>query len=77
MEAAEPLDGPLGGLRIHTIFRAAVLALAEFRPDRALPVRHSFNRHNSAHRITPEQWTEANALCSIMLACPLLREMQG
>jgi hypothetical protein len=75
MEAADPMSGPIGRIRIHTIFRAAVLALAEFRPDRAVPVRRSFNRHNSAHRITTEQWTEANALSSIMLAASFLREM--
>ena len=77
MEAADPMGGPIGRIRIHTIFRAAVLALAEFRPDRAVPVRRSFNRHNSAHRITTEQWTEANALSSIMLATSFLREMQN
>ena len=72
----DPEDGPLGQLRLRTIFVASAKALDEFRPDRALPVRHEFNRHNSAHRLTREQWSEANALSGIMLATSLLREMQ-
>ena len=34
-----------------------------------------FNRHNTAHRITPTQWTEANALSALMLTASLLREI--
>jgi hypothetical protein len=72
----DPEDVPLGQLRLRTIFIASAKALDEFRPDRALPVRHEFNRHNSAHRLTRVQWSEANALSGIMLATSLLREMQ-
>jgi hypothetical protein len=72
----DPEDVPLGQLRLRTIFVASAKALDEFRPDRAVPVRHEFNRHNSAHRLTREQWSEANALSGIMLATSLLREMQ-
>ena len=76
MIESDPEDAPLGQLRLLTIFVAGAKALDEFRPDRALPVRSDFNRHNSAHRLTREQWTEANALSAIMLATALLREMQ-
>jgi hypothetical protein len=72
----DPEDVPLGQLRLRTIFVASAKALDEFRPDRALPVRHEVNRHNSAHRLTREQWNEANALSGIMLATSLPREMQ-
>jgi len=49
--------------------------MAETHPGRATPVRRDFNRHNTAHRITAEQWTDANALSAIMLSAALLREL--
>lgn len=76
MADEDPEDAGLSQLRLRTIFLAGANALAEFRPDRAWPVKRDFNRHNSAHRITAEQWTEANALSAIMLAVSLLREME-
>jgi hypothetical protein len=32
--------------------------------------------HNTAHRITPEQWCERNALSAVILATALLREVE-
>lgn len=75
MAEEDPEDATIGELRLRTIFLAGARALSEYRPDRAWPIRRDFNRHNTAHRITVEQWTEANALSAIMLAVSLLREM--
>ncbi len=75
MAETHPDDAAIGQLRIRTIYLAGARALDEFRPDKATPVRGEFNRHNTAHRITVEQWTEANALCAIMLSTALLREL--
>ncbi len=71
----EPEDVAFSRFRLQVIYVAAAQALAEFRPDVARPERLHFNRHNSAHRITASQWTEANALSGLMLATSLLREI--
>jgi hypothetical protein len=76
MLETHPDDARIQELRLRTIYLAGAHALSEFRPDRAWPVRREFNRHNTAHRITAEQWTEANALSAIMLSTALLRELQ-
>jgi hypothetical protein len=75
MAEKHPNEATLAQLRITTIYLAATHALALFRPDRGYPVRSDFNRHNTAHRITAEQWTEANALSAIMLSTAFLREL--
>jgi hypothetical protein len=71
----DPEDVAISQFRIRTIYLAAAQALEEFRPDVARPERRRFNRHNTAHRITSAQWTEANALSALMLASSLLREI--
>jgi hypothetical protein len=73
--ATHPNDAVLQQLRLRTIYLAASHALSEFRPETARPMRRDFNRHNTAHRITAEQWTSANALSAIMLVAALLREL--
>ena len=75
MAETHPEKAGIEQLRLRTIYLAGTRALDEFRPDRARPVRRRFNRHNTAHRITAEQWTEANALSAIMLSTALLREL--
>lgn len=75
MAETHPDEAAIAQLRIRTIYLAGARALDEFRPDRATPVRRDFNRHNTAHRITAEQWTDANALSAIMLSAALLREL--
>lgn len=75
MEETHPDDAGISQLRLRAIFLAGARAFAEFRPDRARPVRRQFNRHNTAHRITAQQWTEANALSAIMLASAFVREL--
>ena len=54
-------------------FRRAWEPTVRLAPAR--PERLRFNRHNTAHRITSAQWTEANALSALMLASSLLREI--
>jgi hypothetical protein len=75
MAEAEPMDARLAEVRLETIYLAGTAALAGFRPELARPRHASFNRHNTAHRITREQWTEENALSALMLAVALLREL--
>ena len=70
-----PEDAFIDQIRLRTIYLAGAKALDEFRPDRARPVRPEFNRHNTAHRITFEQWNERNALCALLLAVTFLREL--
>lgn len=43
------------------------------RTDEGLP---GFNRHATAHHVSPEQYTGANSLRSLMLATALVRELQ-
>lgn len=76
MADEDPKDAGIDELRLRTIFLAGSRAFEEFRPDTGRPVRRQFNRHNTAHRITPEQWNEQNALCAVILAAALLREME-
>ena len=71
----DPEDAVISQLRLRTIYLAAKQALGEFHPATAEPERREFNRHNTAHRITPAQWTEANAVSALMLATSLLREL--
>lgn len=75
MADEDPEDVGISELRLRTIYLAGTVALEQFRPDLARPVHKRFNRHNTAHRITKDQWTEANALSSIMLAASLIREL--
>lgn len=75
MAETHPDEATIAQLRIRTIFLAGTHALADFWPDHARPVRRDFNRHNTAHRITAEQWTDANALSAIMLSTAFLREL--
>lgn len=75
MRAAQDRAG-VSQLRIISIFEAAEPALRAFNPLHAKPKFRFFNRHNSAHRITDEQFTEANALAAIMLLAALLRELE-
>jgi len=71
----DPEDAVISQLRLRTIYLAARQALGEFHPATAEPERLEFNRHNTAHRITAAQWTEANALSALMLVSSLLREL--
>jgi hypothetical protein len=71
-----PEDAGISQLRLRTIFLAGGRALDDFRPDTGWPIRTEFNRHNTAHRITAEQWTPTNALSAIMLTTALLREIE-
>jgi hypothetical protein len=71
----DPEDAVISQLRLRVIYLAAKQALDEFHPARAEPERPEFNRHNTAHRITGAQWTEANALSALMLTTSLLREL--
>lgn len=73
----DPEDAVISQLRLRTIYLAAKQALGEFHPATAEPERREFNRHNTAHRITEAQWTEANALSALMLAISLLRELDS
>lgn len=75
MTDKHPDDAVIGQLRLRTIYLATARALDDFRPETARPIRREFNRHNTAHRITPEQWTDANALRAVMLVTALLREL--
>jgi hypothetical protein len=75
MAETHPDDAAIGQLRIRTIYLAGARALEEFRPDKGTPVRREFNRHNTAHRMTVEQWTDGNALSAIILSTALLREL--
>jgi hypothetical protein len=75
MEDEDPEDAAFSELRLRTIYLAGASALSAFRPERAWPVPRRFNRHNTAHRITREQWTEENALAAVMVAVGLLREL--
>jgi predicted aspartyl protease len=68
-------EAPILEVRFRTVFVAAAHALSEFDALTCLPVRPRFNRHNTAHRITPEQWNVRNALSAILLATAFLREM--
>ncbi len=75
MEVTHPRDATVDKGRLTTIYLAGARALSQFGPDTAQPVCTTFNRHNTAHRITAEQWTDGNALRAIMLATALLREV--
>jgi hypothetical protein len=75
MSEKHPNEAALAQLRLTTIYLGALHALDVFRPDKGYPVRRDFNRHNTAHRITAEQWTEANALSAVMLGTAFLREL--
>jgi hypothetical protein len=75
MSEQHPNEAALAQLRITTIYLAATHALAVFRPDKGYRSRRDFNRRNTAHRITAEQWTEANALSALMFSIAFLREL--
>jgi hypothetical protein len=73
--AANPTDAPIQELRLHTIYLALNKALDRFYPAAPAADFSRFNRHNTAHRITRKQWTEANALSALLLAVSFLREL--
>lgn len=75
MADEHPKDAGISQLRLRTIFLAGAKALEDFDPTGERGAAE-FNRHNSAHRITAEQWNDANALSAIMLAAAFLREIE-
>ena len=77
MAETHPEDAGIAQLRLRAIYLAGTRALENFDPHHARPVRAEFNRHNTAHRITAEQWTEENALSAVMLATAFIRELNG
>jgi hypothetical protein len=70
-----PRDAYIGHLRIRSIFVAAKQAVAEYNPLGDGPSHRRFNRHNTVHRVTPEQFTERNSLMALMLVVPFMREL--
>lgn len=52
-------------------------ALTTYRPWRGDPVPTRPNRHAIAHSVSPRQFTEANALESVLLAVSVLRQAQS
>jgi hypothetical protein len=65
----------IGRFRLVAILRSAGRAIAEYRgkPGEAVPT--VFNRHASTHRVVAAQYTQLNALTSLMLVTSLLREL--
>ena len=75
MAEEDPAEAGFSQIRIRTIYAAGASAFDGFRPDTASPRHFRFNRHNTAHRITREQFTHGNALTAIMLCAGLMREL--
>lgn len=76
MEETDPENAAIQEVRLRTIYVAGARAMSHYDPWTDEPVRAGFNRHNTAHRITRDQWTEANALGAIMLIVAFLRELE-
>lgn len=72
--------GPVGDKTMMTEFRQAcvlapaVPALQKFLPGDPVPA--TFARHATAHSAGPDQYTEVNAVISLMLATSMLREAE-
>lgn len=75
-EEKDPDDAFIREFRLRAIFVTAARALDKYYPVPNKPPRREFNRHSTLHRITPEQYTELNAIAGLMLAVALLREIQ-
>ena len=69
-----PLDLVMGEVRLHAILISTAEALQGFGPGKTPEIPPGFNRHNTAHRLTPEQFTEGKALAGLLLSVALLRE---
>lgn len=76
-EEQEPEEATIREHRLRTIFMVARGALATWWPLGKAPVPTDFNRHASLHRMTPEQYTEHNAVAGLMLVVPFLREVDA
>jgi hypothetical protein len=76
MRQTDPEDAAVSQLRIRSIFLTSAEALEKFNPVGAKPAYRDFNRHNTVHRITTAQFSDANALAAIVLVTALLREVE-
>ncbi len=77
MRETGPEDAAIAQLRLRTIFLTGGMAFKSFNPELAKPRFKYFNRHNTVHRITAEQFTEENALTGVVLGSALLRELEN
>lgn len=67
---------PVGELRRGLALLPVTATLTNFRPERGDAVPAKPNRHAVAHVLAAVQYSEHNALVSVMLATSLLRQLQ-
>jgi hypothetical protein len=65
-------DQSLTAIRFALVVAAIPPALKAFGPTTPIPTR--YNRHATFHAVTPEQYSDTNALIAVMLASSCLRE---
>ncbi len=75
LKPLDPREATLGNVRRYCVLRSVLVAIETYfgRDDEPIPTR--FNRHASAHRLSPEQYTKLNALAALMLTTSLLSEV--
>lgn len=71
-EALDVHEAGLREVRFYAVARAVAVALATYPHGGREPLL--YNRHASAHAMSPEQYTQLNSLTALMLACGWLRE---
>lgn len=64
---------PIGVVRQAMVLVAVHRALVTFHPI-SDPIPTQYNRHATVHAVSPEQYSEANALVALLLATSLIRE---
>lgn len=70
-----PDEAAFDTLRLALLGQCVPVALADFWENRGDAVPSTFNRHASLHRVCVEQYTDANALVSIMLVSGFICEL--
>lgn len=81
-EARRDLEGDprkhgIGTFRRAAVFNQVAMSLQEYYEHRGHEVPRTFSRHATAHAISSEQFTEINALSSLLLLGGFLRELES
>jgi hypothetical protein len=71
----DPMRAALREVRSTTIIVRVGASIQKFEPGKD-PIPRNFNRHASAHSVSPEQFTSANSLAGLMLATSVAREVE-
>jgi hypothetical protein len=71
----DPMQQSINRFRQQAAFNMVSRSLQRYFADRGDPVPTAFSRHATSHSISDDQYTEVNALSSLLLVVAFIREL--